>query len=195
MPYHPKRWLRVQPSGVQEGALVFVVGYPGRTQRHQTYAEVKETTEWTFPRFVRTAQEQIDILEPLGRSDPELAIKAASRLRYLENFLTNRKGMLEGLVKGGVLATKQRDEQGLAAWIAADPGRRAEYGDVLPALRGASGRGGEDARAGRRVRQPGERLHHARGRPDGTPAGGREGEAERPGSRDGVPAAQLGADP
>ncbi len=134
VPYHPKRWLRVQPSGVQEGALVFVVGYPGRTQRHQTYAEVKETTEWTFPRFVRTAQEQIDILEPLGRSDPELAIKAASRLRYLENFLTNRKGMLEGLVKGGVLATKQRDEQALAAWIAADPGRRAEYGDVLPAL-------------------------------------------------------------
>jgi hypothetical protein len=134
VPYHPTRWLRVQPSGVQEGALVFVAGYPGRTQRHQTYAEVKETTEWTFPRFIRTSQEQIDILEPLGKSDEELAIKAASRLRYLDNFLTNRKGMLEGLVAGGVLGKKQRSEQDLAAWIAADPGRRPEYGDVLPAL-------------------------------------------------------------
>ena len=37
-------------------------------------------------------------------------------------------------MKGGVLAKKQRDEQDLAAWIAADPKRRAEYGDVLPAL-------------------------------------------------------------
>ena len=134
VPYHPKRWLRMQPSGVQDGGLVFVVGYPGRTQRHQTYAEVKETSEWTFPRFVKTAQEQIGILEPLGQSDKELAIKAASRLRYLENFQTNRKGMLEGLVKGGVLAKKQREEQELAEWIAAEPGRRAEYGDVLPAL-------------------------------------------------------------
>jgi hypothetical protein len=134
VPYHPKRWLRVQPSGVKEGDLVFVVGYPGRTQRQQTYAEVKETTEWTFPRFIRTSQEQIAILEPLGRGEKELTIKAASRLRYLENFLTNRKGMLEGLVNGGVLAKKQREEQELAAWVAADPGRRAQYGDVLPAL-------------------------------------------------------------
>ena len=44
---------RSSPRGVQEGDLVFVVGYPGRTQRHQTYAEVKDTTEWSFPRFIR----------------------------------------------------------------------------------------------------------------------------------------------
>ena len=67
---------RCSPPVCQEGDLVFVVGYPGRTQRHQTWAEVKETTEWAFPRFVEGAQEQIAILEELAKTDPELAIKA-----------------------------------------------------------------------------------------------------------------------
>ncbi|HXY39432.1 MAG TPA: S46 family peptidase, partial [Vicinamibacteria bacterium] len=134
VPYQPARWLRLQPAGVKEGDLVFVVGYPGRTERHQTFAEVKETTEWSFPRFIRIAEEQIAILEALGKSDAALQIKAAGRLRGLNNALTNRKGMLEGLVKGGILAKKEQNEKELAAWIAADPARQKQFGDVLPAL-------------------------------------------------------------
>ena len=49
MPYKPKRWLKVPPAGVKEGDLVFVAGYPGRTKRLATYAEVKEAVEWTLP--------------------------------------------------------------------------------------------------------------------------------------------------
>ncbi len=134
VPYKPTRWLPVQPAGLKEGDLVFVVGYPGRTQRQQTYAEVKETTEWTFPRIVKTYQEQIALLEALGKTDKELQIKAAGRLRGLNNSLTNRKGQLEGLVKGGILAKKEQGEKELATWIAVDPARQKQYGDVLPAL-------------------------------------------------------------
>jgi len=134
VPYKPARFLRVQSAGLKEGDLVFVVGYPGRTQRHQTYAEVKDTTEWSFPRFIKSAEEQIAILEALGKTDPELKIKAAGRVRGLNNSLTNRRGQLEGLVAGGILAMKDKNEKDLAAWIAADPARQKEHGDVLPAL-------------------------------------------------------------
>ena len=134
VPFRPSRWLKVQPAGVKSGDLVFVVGYPGRTQRHQTYAEVKETTEWSFPRTIKTYQEQIQILEELGKQGKDVQIKAAGRLRGLNNTLTNRRGMLEGLVKGGILARKETAEQDLARWIAADPARSKEYGDLLPAL-------------------------------------------------------------
>ncbi len=134
VPYKPRHWLKVNPAGLKEGDLVFVVGYPGRTQRHQTYQEVKSTTEWSFPRTIRQYQEQIDLLEKLRRQDPDLAIKAASRLRSLNNVLTNRKGMLEGLVKGGILARKEAAQKALESWIAADTTRQKEFGDVLPAL-------------------------------------------------------------
>jgi hypothetical protein len=134
VPFRPKHWLRVSPEGVKPGDLVFVTGYPGRTQRHQTYAQVKETTEWAMPRSIRLAQEQLAILEQVSK-DKALAIKVAGRVQGLNNGLTNQKGMLEGLVKGGSLAKKQAQEKQLESWIAADPVRQKKYGDVLPALR------------------------------------------------------------
>jgi hypothetical protein len=134
VPYQPKRWLNVQPAGVKEGELVFVSGYPGRTERLATFGEVKEAVEWTFPRTIRTYEQQIEILESLAKQDPGLRIKAADRIQGLNNTLTNRKGMLEGLVRKGLLAQKEARENRLQAWIAADAARQKEYGDVLGAL-------------------------------------------------------------
>lgn len=135
VPFHPKHWLKVSQEGIKPGDLVFVTGYPGRTQRHQTYAQVKETTEWTMPRSIRLAQEQLAIIDQLTKQDKALAIKVAGKVQGLNNGLTNQKGMLEGLVRGGSLAKKQAQEKALEAWIAADPARQKKYGDVLPALR------------------------------------------------------------
>ena len=68
------------------------------------------------------------------QQDPALQIKANSRIQILNNTLTNRKGMIEGLVNRGLLAQKEAREKALVEWIAADPARQKEYGDVFPAL-------------------------------------------------------------
>ena len=135
VPFKPKHWLRVSKEGIKPGDVVFVAGYPGRTQRHQTYAQVKETTDWTFPRSIRLAEEQLAILDQLSKGNKALALRVATRVQRLNNGLTNQKGMLEGLVKGGSLAKKQAQDKELEAWIAGDPARQSKYGDVLPALR------------------------------------------------------------
>ncbi len=134
VPYKPKHWLPVSPEGGKPGELVFVVGYPGRTLRYQTFAEVKEIAEWSLPRSIRLAEEQLAIIDKLTAGNKELAIKVAGRLQGLNNTLTNQRGVLEGLLKGGALAQKQAMEKDLTAWIAAVPARSQKYGDVLPAL-------------------------------------------------------------
>jgi hypothetical protein len=134
VPYKPKHWLPVSAEGAKPGELVFVVGYPGRTQRYQTYAQVKEIAEWTYPRAIRLAQEQLDLINKLIASNKALEIKVASRIQSLNNGMTNQKGILEGLVKGGALAQKMALETELANWIVADPARNQKYGDVLPTL-------------------------------------------------------------
>lgn len=134
VPYKPKHWLRVSPQGAKEGELIFVVGYPGRTQRHQTYAEVKETAEWTYPRAIRLAEEQLALIEKLTKDNQALALKLAGRIQGLNNTLINQRGIVEGLVKGGSLARKEAIEKDLAAWISSDSARQKKYGDVLPAL-------------------------------------------------------------
>ncbi len=134
LPYRPKHWLKVSPEGVKPDDLVFVVGYPGRTQRHQTYLEVKETMEWTLPRSNRLAEEQLALIDKLTKDNTDLALKLAGRIQGLNNSLTNRKGVLEGMVKGGSLAQKEVREKELATWIAANPSRQKKYGDVLQGL-------------------------------------------------------------
>jgi hypothetical protein len=134
VPYKPKHWLRVSAAGLKENDLVFVVGYPGRTQRYQTYSEVKETTDWSMPLSIKLAEEQIALLEKITNGNRDLTIKAAARVRGLNNGLTNQKGMLEGLVKGGALALKESREKELVAWINADPALKEKYGDVLGAM-------------------------------------------------------------
>ena len=145
VPYKPKHFLKVSAKGANPDELVFVVGYPGRTQRHQTYAEVKETTEWSFPRSIRLATEQLAVIDALVKQQPDLSIKVAGRVQGLNNGLTNQRGMHEGLVKGGSLERKRANEDALLAWIAADAARQAKYGDVMPALRALQA-GGEKTR-------------------------------------------------
>ncbi len=135
VPFKPKHWLRVSSAGIKPGDLVFVTGYPGFTQRHATYAEVKEVTEWRMPRSIRLAQEQLALIDELVKRDKTVALKLAGRVQGLNNGLTNQKGMLEGLVKGGSLEKKLAQEKALEAWIDSDTARQKKYGDLLPALR------------------------------------------------------------
>lgn len=134
VPYHPKRWLKLDPKGVGPGDWIVVTGYPGFTRRQETYEDSETLVTWTLPRSIRRAEDQIAILEAAGKDDPAVRIKVANRLRGLNNGLTNNRGKLKGLEDARLLQTKKAREDALAAWIAADPARQKEYGDVLAAL-------------------------------------------------------------
>ncbi len=134
VPYQPKAHLEVASAPLQPGDFAMVAGYPGRTYRLKTADEVATATEYSYPTRIARNEAYIDALEALTKDDPDLAIKAASRLRGLHNSLTNAKGMRDGLGAGGLLDRKRTLEADLQAWIDADEGRKKEYGDVLDAL-------------------------------------------------------------
>jgi hypothetical protein len=184
VPFKPKHWLKISTEGVKPGELVFVAGYPGRTQRHQTYAQVKETTEWSMPRSIRLAQEQLAILEQLSKQDKAIALKVAGRLQGLNNNLTNQKGMLEGLVKGGSLGMKLAREKELEAWIDGDTARQKKYAN---GKRKDAGTDCCDDHAGGGVQLPGSGADHLPSR-DGASEGGH-------GSGGGVSGARLDENP
>ena len=193
VPYHPKHFLKVSPKGASPGELIFVAGYPGRTQRHETYAEVKERTDWALPRYVRRNKEMIAILEATTKGNKELEIKAEPRMRGLLNGMKKNEGVLEGLLKGGILARKEAKQKALETWIAADPQRKKEYGDVLPALAAMQAEDAEDPRAGRRPRRALLRLDPPRhGEPALPPLARAPEEGRRP--RPDLPGAELDAD-
>jgi hypothetical protein len=135
VPYTPKHYLKISPAGAKPDDVVFVAGYPGRTRRLQTVAEVKEIAGWRMPLYLRIFEEQLAVLNDVIKSDPNVRLKVASRMQSLNNGLTNQRGVLEGLMRGGSLLRKEAEEQQLQKWISADAARERKYGNVIPALR------------------------------------------------------------
>ena len=134
VPFNPRHYLAVDPAGASPGDVVVVAGYPGRTSRHVTSREVKDTIDWSYPRVVRRFGDMLAILAELSKGSKETEIKVAQRVRVLANSMKNRQGVLEGAKKGKLLEKKAATEAELQAWIDADSSRKKKYGGVLAAL-------------------------------------------------------------
>jgi hypothetical protein len=131
VPYQPKQVLKVSTEGIDEGDLVFVAGYPGRTFRYRTSDEIAFAEEYSYPTSLRYMTDVIAILEKESEGDKQIEIRNASRLKGLYNSLKNTQGTVEGLRRGRLVEQRRELEKELSAWIAADPKRAREYGDVF----------------------------------------------------------------
>tara|TARA_R110002096_G_scaffold299503_2_gene493969 strand:- start:36263 stop:38638 length:2376 start_codon:yes stop_codon:yes gene_type:complete len=134
IPYEPKHFLKIASEPLKEGDLAFVAGFPGRTYRHKTAAEVADAVAWTYPRKIATNNEVIAAIKSVTDADPAAKIKATSMLASLGNSLKNSEGMQDGLVKGGLADKKRALEAELKSWIASDEARKATFGGVLEKL-------------------------------------------------------------
>lgn len=134
VPFKPKHVLSVDTAGANPGDVVVVAGYPGRTARHVTAREMKDTIEWSYPRVVRRYGDMLAILAEQSKGSKETEIRIAQRVRGLANSMKNRQGVLEGAKKGKLLEKKAAAEAELQAWIDADPSRKERYGSVVAAL-------------------------------------------------------------
>jgi hypothetical protein len=131
VPYKPKHFLKMASQPLSKGDLVLVAGYPGRTYRHRTAAEVTDAVEWSYPRKIQRYGEFLTAIRSVTDTDEAAKIKATSMLAGLANAKKNNEGMLEGLSQGGLSAQKTELERQLKTWIDADPARSAKYGQVF----------------------------------------------------------------
>ncbi|HMJ10588.1 MAG TPA: S46 family peptidase, partial [Polyangiaceae bacterium] len=134
VPYRSRQYLKLASKPLRPRDLVFVAGYPGRTYRLQTVYELREATDWWYPRRIQMCEEYLAILTQLSKADPKLSIKTAPLDQGLNNSLIYTRGALEGLVKGGAAAEKQKLAEQLSAWIAADSARKEKYGEAFGRL-------------------------------------------------------------
>jgi hypothetical protein len=134
VPYVPRRFLTVQPAGVDDGDPVFILGYPGRTTRHQPAAFLAFEQDLRMPFVVGLFDRQIAVMEDAGSADPAVALKLAPRIKSLGNTLKNYRGKLKGLARLDLLSRKRKEDRDLQRYIAGDPARTTRYGPVLPGI-------------------------------------------------------------
>lgn len=131
VPYRPKNYLKIAPAGVNEADFVFILGYPGRTYRHQTSFYLAYEQEIRMPYVVQWYQWQIDLMQQLSRGDRAIALKHDGRIKSLANVEKNYRGKLIGMKRLRLVEKKQAEERELQQFIEADPLRQAKYGTLL----------------------------------------------------------------
>ncbi|MBN8707547.1 MAG: S46 family peptidase [Bacteroidetes bacterium] len=135
VPFHPKKVLKINPDGVKDGDFVFILGYPGRTFRHQPADFMAMQEEFDLPVISSLYDWQIRKMEEAGKNNPAVAIKLAARIKSLANVTKNFKGKIKGLTRLGLTQQRLNEENALQSWINENPGRKAKYGEVIPQIR------------------------------------------------------------
>lgn len=133
VPLKPAHSLSISLKGVEEGDFAMIMGYPGRTQRFQTAAQLEEMLAINDIRIdARTVLQ--DIMWKEMRSDEVVGLKYANKYASSSNGWKKWQGMREAFAKLDVIGRELDKEQRLEEWIIADPTRKSIYDGAIEGI-------------------------------------------------------------
>ena len=134
VPLKPAHSLSISLKGVEEGDFAMIMGYPGRTQRFQTAAQLEEMLAINDIRIdARTVLQ--DVMWKEMRSDEVVGLKYANKYASSSNGWKKWQGMREAFAKLDVIGRELTKEQRLEEWIIADPERKSIYGGAIEGIK------------------------------------------------------------
>lgn len=134
VPLKPAHSLSISLKGVEEGDFAMIMGYPGRTQRFQTAAQLEEMLAINDIRIdARTVLQ--DVMWKEMRSDEVVGLKYANKYASSSNGWKKWQGMREAFAKLDVIGRELDKEQRLEEWIIADPERKSIYGGAMEGIK------------------------------------------------------------
>ncbi len=131
VPFKPRKHLQVNPNGVDENDFVFLLGYPGRTYKHQPSQFIIHQEKYLLPYISQFYRWMINLYEDKGTDDLEFALEISSTIKSLANTEKNFRGKLQGLERLKLVQKKQAEEKQLQEFIDADSELKIKYGSVL----------------------------------------------------------------
>jgi hypothetical protein len=135
VPLKPKYWLSVSLKDLNKGDFAMILGYPGRTERYYTSFEVDELLKITNPNRIKIRGIKQEIWMADMQANEKVNIQYASKYFGSSNYWKYSIGQNNQLKNLNVIAKKQQIENQFNTWIAADPDRKAKYGEALNLIR------------------------------------------------------------
>lgn len=131
IPFVPKNYLKVNPNGVNEGDFLFILGYPGRTYRHQPADFLKYQYEYQLPYIQKLYSWMINTLEDISADNEALQLEFASTIKSYANVEKNYRGKLLGIRRLGLIERKYEEERDLREFINSSPGNQELFGTLI----------------------------------------------------------------
>ncbi len=133
VPYRPAHRLAVSTEGVAAGDLVFVMGYPIRTDRRLTAAEIEEQRDWYYPQRLDLLGEWIAELEAAAERSEDARIRVSSMLKAVHNGRSHASGVLQAMRRNRLLDARLAEE---AAFLERLPAYGAALDGIAAAIAG-----------------------------------------------------------
>ena len=145
-PYRPANHLKVSLAGVQEGDYAMIMGYPGRTQRFQTAAQLKQMLATNRIAIdARTVRQ--DLMWDAMCADPDVQLKYASKYASSANGWKKWQGEELAFEKLNIIGREEQKEADFMEWVNAKKKRQEAYGQALGKIEEAVNASSEASRA------------------------------------------------
>ena len=135
-PYKAKNHLKISLDGLQEGDFAMIMGYPGRTQRFQTAAQLKQMIKGQRIAIdARTVRQ--DIMWEAMCADPSVQLKYANKYAGSANGWKKWQGEELAFQNLNIIGREEQKERDFMAWVNQKPDRQKAYGDALQKIEDA----------------------------------------------------------
>ena len=130
VPYTPERSLKISLKGVKEGDYAMIMGYPGRTQRFQTEAQLQQMMALhDISIDARTIRQ--DIMWKYMESSPSIRLKYADKYAGSSNGWKKWIGERKAFADLDIIGRERKKEADFMKWVNKNGKRKARYGDAL----------------------------------------------------------------
>lgn len=131
VPYTPKRHLKINIKGVEEGDFTFVFGYPGTTKQFLTSDAVDYVQNVEDPTRIKLRTARLDVYNRAMNESPAQRLRYASKVASVANGWKKWQGEVRGLKRLNAIEKKKVFEKDFNAW-AQD---KEKYKNVLSELK------------------------------------------------------------
>ena len=130
VPYKPQRHLKVSLKGVKEGDFAMIMGYPGRTQRFQTSAQLEQMIKRQAISIEARTLRQGIMWEAMC-ADPTVQLKYANKYASSANGWKKWQGMELAFKNLGIIDRQKEEEAAFMKWVGKKKTRKGAYGTAL----------------------------------------------------------------
>jgi hypothetical protein len=131
VPYTPKKHLKINIKGVEEGDFTFVFGYPGTTKQFLTSDAVNYVQNIEDPTRIKLRTARLDVYNRAMNESPAQRLRYASKVASVANGWKKWQGEVRGLKRLNAIEKKKAFEKDFNAWAE----NNAKYKNVLSELK------------------------------------------------------------
>ncbi|MCX6351103.1 MAG: S46 family peptidase [Bacteroidetes bacterium] len=138
VPYQPKIYFNVSANGLKDDDFVFILGYPGRTFRHQPAEFMNLHEQYQLPYISELYEWEINTIKKLGKTDPNFMLRNEPKIKQLANVMKNYQGKLKAVRKLEQYKIRKEEESKIASILFqnTNPQTTQKYKETLAKING-----------------------------------------------------------